>query len=612
MRLVSKFLLALLCAFAVTFGAKAYDLTVTVNNPELVNVLINYSQQTLTGETTTFKNLSGFNYVMVTTNDAVIQRVVKNGVAEDNPTFVEMNMNDDYGIETFTLDITVTSLADMPKKSFTAVIDNPARVEMTLQPKYQIVTGLVAGDNTIEYIPESMTYVSIAAPWGEAPIYKVESTGTSAPRQYSEGDWEVQLEEGIVITVMADYPDESVPVKFNFSNDGRECISSIKVDGNEVADFDPENFNVKLGSKLSITLNKEDFVLNTFMYNNYDPYMGYTDTYSTFVTAPATVTLDAVKNKMVSFTVNVNIGAGVELCRGEYIDSSRIISLNDGENNVEVNAASPALSLVAADGYEIDEVKLNGQKVEYDALSGKYALTVREGDQLEIKVTAIVRDQKVALYLTDMDMWSNFNFTVGNSTVRNLTNGYNILEYAASELSSVGLNANSWYYDTSDAQLYVNDILKSPEYVGTFQFAFGLEGGDVVKVFFKGAPTKYYLTFDISTGVELTDVTHDVVAPFDPADGLECFEGTEVSFNAKNAVVKANGVELTPDDAQNYLFTVDRDMAIEVKSTEASVDQLQVEDEVSREIYNLQGIRVTNDSSLPSGIYIVNGKKVKL
>lgn len=610
MNKVSKYLLSLILTLCCAMGAKAYDLVVTVNNPELVNVLVNYSPLPLTGTTTTVSNLSGYNYLMVSTNDAVIQKVVKNGVTEENPYFVEMNMNDDYGIKTFTLDITAIATADMPKKSFTAVIDNPARVELSLAPKGGELMNLKAGENVIEYIPETSTYLSVNAPWGEAPVYKVETTGPNAAHQYGDGGWEVDLEEGAVITITADYPDESVPVTFDFANDGRQAIASLKINGEEVKDFDPDNFSVKLGSKLSITLNKEDFVLNSFFYNDFDPYMGFTDTYSTFVTGPATISLDATKNKMVEFTVDINMGAGVLLYRSTYIgDSTKLIMLNDGENTVEVNAAAPELSLVAADGYVIEDVKLNGRKVEYDAWAGQYSLSIKEGDEVTINVTKIVRDQKIALYLTDKDMWSNFYFTVGTSTVSDLHNGYNILEYAASELSSVGLNANSWYYDTSDAQLYVNDVLRSPEYVGSFQFALSLENGDVVKVFFAGAPEKYNVKFNIDAEVEVTEAIHDYVAPFDAADGLECFEGTEVSFCAKDAIVTIGGIKLEAAD-NVYSFVVNSDTVVTIeKDIESGADVIATEN-TGEEIYNLQGVRITRDGQLPAGIYIINGRKI--
>lgn len=597
--------LMLCCALSV----KGYDLVVTVNNPDLVNVLINYSEQTLTGNTTTISNLSGYNYVMVTTNDAVIQKVVRNGVSEENPMFVDMNMNDDYGIETFTLDITAISNDDIPKKSFTAVIDNPSRVELSLEPKGKYLSDLKAGENTIEYIPETMTYLSVTAPWGEAPIYKVTTSGGTTPKQYNDGSWEVDIEENAVITITTDYPDETVPVTFDFNNDGLDCISAIEVNGIKIEEFNPDNFEVKLGSKLSITLNKQDYVLKTFKYNDYEPYMEYSDSYSAYVTGPVSVTLDAIKNKMVNFTVDVNIGEGVSLYRGEYIGSGYPVTLVDGKNDVEVNAAAPAISFAAADGYEIEEVTLNGINVEYDSFGGKYTVTISEGDILSIKVNKIVRDQKIALYLTDKDMWSNFNLTIGNSTVVDLKNGYNILEYAADELSSVGLYANSWYYDTSNAQLYVNDVLQTPEYVGTFQFALSLQGGDVVKVFFNGAPARYNVVFDVEDGIELSDVLHDYVASFDPAQGLECFLGTEISFAADNYVVKLKGTDLIPDENNVYTFFVDEDLVVEVKKKDPSSVLETIDDNTHNVIYNINGLRIPTQDNLPAGIYIIDGKK---
>lgn len=613
MKNLLRSIMTMLLMLAGVSGLRAYDLVVTVNDPSLVNFMVNYVSKPLVEGENRFENLSGYNYVFVTpASDAVIQKVVQNGQTMENPTVVEMNMNDDYGIDTFTMDITAIKMSDLPQSSFTVFIDNPERVDMTLEPKGKVVTGLKAGENTVEFLPGIMSYASVAGPWGEAPIYKIETTGSVAPKQFSSGDWEFDIEEGMVVTITADYPDESVPLTFDFRNDGRGCISQIKINGEPVENPDYDNFTVKLGSKIEITLNKSDYQLTDFAYNSNHPYMGYTDTYSTYVTGPADILVDAVKNRMVECSVDINIGAAALLYKGQQTGvEANLIKLVDGSNTIEVNAANPYLALTAADGYVLEQVVQNGENVKFDDYAGFYLLSVGEDDEIRITASKIERDQKIAIYVTDIDMWSNFSITVGRSAVVGLHNGYNVREYALDELASVGIAGNSWYYDTSDAQLYLNNVLQSPLYTGSFQFDLNdLENGDVLKIFFRGAPAECDVTFDIEDGIAVEDALHDIVAAFEPANGLRCLVGTQVSFAAKYASVKVNDVALTPAEDGRYIFDVDGNTMVKVsKEIGASVEEISIEDAVDA-IYTIEGIKVSDASVLPSGIYIKNGRKI--
>lgn len=613
MKNLLRSIMTLLLITAGVSALRAYDLVVTVNDPTLVNFMINYASKPLVEGENRFENLSGYNYVYVTsTTDAVIQKVVQNGQTIENPQIVEMNMNDDYGIDTFTMDITAVKMSDMPQSSFTVIIDNPERVDMSLEPKGKRITGLKAGENKVEFLPGIMNYASVSAPYGEAPIYKIETTGQDVPKQYSAGDWEFSLEEGIVVTITADYPDESVPMTFDFNNDGQGCISQIKINGEAIENPDYENFTVKLGSKLEITLNKSDYQLSDFAYNSDHPYMGYTDTYSTYVTGPATIIVDAVKNRMVECKVDVNIGAAALLYKGQQIGVEyNLVKLTDGNNTIEVNATNPYLTLTAADGYVIDQVTLNGENVKYDDYAGCYLISVGEDDEIKITASKIERDQKIAIYITDIDMWSNLTISVGKSTVKDLKNGYNVREYALDELASVGVIGNSWYYDTSDAQLYVNDKLQTPLYTGSFQFdLYDLEDGDVLKVFFKGAPSQYDVTFETEDGVEIKDAMHDIVASFDPAEVQRCFKGTKISFAASDASVKVNDTALGPSENGRYEFEVEGETNVTVsKGSSNSLEEISIEQDADS-IYTIEGIRVTESTKLPSGIYIKNGRKV--
>lgn len=84
----------------------------------------------------------------------------------------------------------------------------------------------------------------------------------------------------------------------------------------------------------------------------------------------------------------------------------------------------------------------------------------------------------------------------------------------------------------------------------------------------------------------------------------------QVSFAAKYASVKVNDVALTPAEDGRYIFDVDGNTMVKVsKEIGASVEEISIEDAVDA-IYTIEGIKVSDASVLPSGIYIKNGRKI--
>lgn len=57
---------------------------------------------------------------------------------------------------------------------------------------------------------------------------------------------------------------------------------------------------------------------------------------------------------------------------------------------------------------------------------------------------------------------------------------------------------------------------------------------------------------------------------------------------------------------------VSEPLTVEVESNNDAINSIFGENDENVEIYNLQGVRVTNISNLPAGIYIVNGKKINV
>ena len=64
------------------------------------------------------------------------------------------------------------------------------------------------------------------------------------------------------------YPDVSIPVKFTFSNtDAKGVITGVAVNGNPVSNYLDSNFSVKAGDKLTVTVDRSNYSLDSFKYN---------------------------------------------------------------------------------------------------------------------------------------------------------------------------------------------------------------------------------------------------------------------------------------------------------------------------------------------------------
>ena len=108
---------------------------------------------------------------------------------------------------------------------------------------------------------------------------------------------------------------------------------------------------------------------------------------------------------------------------------------------------------------------------------------------------------------------------------------------------------------------------------------------------------------------------HDLIADTDcsapvKAAGPTVFTISPVSRADKEIVVKVNDEEIKPVDGV-FTFETKADTRVSVTAMSGIGDVI-TDTTGNADVYNLQGIRVASAadmSSLPAGIYIVNGKK---
>lgn len=131
-------------------------------------------------------------------------------------------------------------------------------------------------------------------------------------------------------------------------------------------------------------------------------------------------------------------------------------------------------------------------------------------------------------------------------------------------------------------------------------------------------PDSYELTYTISQDANVK-VLHDRVLIVDHPSAYSVLSGTESNIipaeNHKIAV-KSNNKEIAKENDGRYTVTVTSDTHIDVKSEESGIDAICTDlSDPTTPVYNMQGIQTGTASGidrLPTGVYIVNGVKVKI
>ena len=128
-------------------------------------------------------------------------------------------------------------------------------------------------------------------------------------------------------------------------------------------------------------------------------------------------------------------------------------------------------------------------------------------------------------------------------------------------------------------------------------------------------PVQSNAAFDMAAGIE-ADVVKDIVTVVEnPAEGFNCFAGTEVSVTGKNLAVSVNQTELeaknNEDGTSTFTFIVsETDNEVSIAGIGSGVETVNAQSDAY--IFNLQGVKVGKKSELKDmipGIYIINGKK---
>lgn len=625
-KIYSLFLTALLSMVAI--AANAVNITINIDDPERVTVKVNYTEQNNLVKGDNIFNVPEYTPVQIEAKSgnmltSVVKKTTSSNEAISGMTSCSIYIYSSHEGETWT--VTSMPMDEARDGSCQIYVDDASKVKVQRSGTYTYVDNLVSGEfTTVKYMTASETQLQIASTDYSTPLYQVKQDGNVVSPQY--GYYTVTLSEGSKIEIFANYPDEDVAVKFNYANEeSKAFITGVKVDGEEVTNYNDADFTVKLGKKVEITGNATDYKVNSFKVNGSSIY--FSGSYNFVVTGETTIDVDANKYAMINATLNIDNPDNVTVYKNySYGNGTMVEGLKAGENAIELSEKGTTIGIKANSGCYItsvtsvvgegDDAKPQTYTTDYNNC---YSITVTEGMVITVVSGAIERDKTAMIYVDDVTKAPyGHSLTRNDHTSIELASGYNKFEFYEGDIPAM-----ISFYGSASVTTYKNDELISPEYTGGSYYTLSdLADGDVVKVFLAGAPSTYNVTFDVTGNAANATVTRDIITEVkDWSKGFSTLQGTEVSMTpAKgyNMAVTVGEDALTADEEGNFTFTVDADTNVKVSiSTTSGIKDIVTANASSNgNIYNLQGVLVKKGSAsvdaenLPAGIYIINGKKV--
>ena len=363
--------------------------------------------------------------------------------------------------------------------SCTVNVDNASKVRVSRNESRTSVE-LQNGENTVKWIPNTeKTLVITNANYGDAPIYKVTLDGNDVTP--SSGQYFVTLTTGCVVDIKADYPNVSYPVKFNFSDENAKgVISKVMADGVEIKNYNDADFKLKAGTKLSLTFDQSNYALDAFKVNG--AAVTIYGNYECYVKDNLVFDIQAHKYATVKAVLTVDNAANITAYEGQSYNN-KVITLQNGNNNIELGEKNNVIQIKSNSGCKVESIKANGTPVTAN-YEGAYEIRLTEGMTIEVKTSAIVRDQKATVVIDDISLANyGFNFYRSDHSTVKMQTGENTVMFSADDHHfMLGAYGN----DLSKMVVKLNGTKLNPTYPGGTSFEFDLKNNDRLDVLLKG------------------------------------------------------------------------------------------------------------------------------
>lgn len=630
MKKIYSFLFTALLS-VIAFTANATNITLNVDDPSRIRIKINYveKEDIVQGdnliEVTGSYGYDGGSVTIEAKDGAFITKVTRQSTQTDesvsNMTSCYLYVSSSNEGETWT--VTSANADDLRDGSCKIYVDDASKVRVQRSNTYTDV-ALTSGDWTeVRYIKASELPLTIGSTDYNTPLYQVTVNGEPVKAEGSA--WRISPEDNDEVRITANFPEESVPVKFTYIDDeAKGFITSVQVDNADVTDYNDDGFQVLLGKKIRINGDVQNYKLNQFTVNGANTnFYGY---YEFTVTEATTIYVDAREYGKVNATINVDNAENITVYEGYYYNN-KVIQLTNGENPIELSETNTLIQIKPNSGCFITSVSSivndsddsddSDEPTNYTAdWDGAYTVTVTEGMVLTVVTGKIERDLTAVVYVDDLTQapYGNALTRPDRSNIE-LANGYNVVDFYSGD-NPFMLS----FYGASTTYAYKNGEEYAPQYSGGTSYELNLEDGDIIKVFLAGSPSTYNVTFDVTGDAENVTVISDKIKEVENwSKGFATLQDTEVSIKAAdgyNLTVSVNGTAVTTDEDGVFTFNVTEDTNVTLTVTSTSgIKDLRTDRAVNTNVYNLQGVLVVKNATdveidrLPAGIYIINGKK---
>lgn len=619
MKKLYSFLMMAIAIAAVSFSTNAATITINVDDPERVDVQVQYVSQTFeAGVDQTFEVEDYTSIYIVAKDGNFLKSVTRRGsYAESvyNMSSCSVYMSSAADYDGVVWDVVSCNADEARDAEVTIVCDEGSNISCQRSNTYSYVT-LENGENKVKFMSEDEVPLTFSHnTWGKT-LYKVTHNGEEVAASGSY--FYVYPKDGDQIEVTSNYPDVDVPVKFTYGEGAEGFISKVNVDGTAVDNWSDENFTVKLGSKVTIYGDTQNFKFDSLVINGETYTSSYFYSYEFTATAESyTIEVNAHKYATIKAYVTVDDPANITVYRG-YSSNGDIITLEAGvKTEVELSENNPYLSWAAASGCFIESVTVTTADGTVTDRTGYSSLSnITEGTEVVFTTGVISRDYTALVWIDDISLAAYGGSFYGSYdrylyTFNTLTSGYNTITFADID--------NPFYfsaYGSSSLVVYQNDEVVTAKYGYNITFA----DKDVVRIYLGTAePATYNVAFEVDGEATGISCVKDLINTVDAwQDGFTAMQGTQVDITGENIAVEVNGEAVTADEDGKYSFVVSQDTNVKIKSSSSGIEEIAGAKAAFKDnnVYNLQGILIMKNatdeqiSSLAAGMYIINGQKV--
>ena len=595
---------------------KSMKVIFNVDNPDNVTIIVDGVNQTLVAgdnEITLNAPYGYYNSVYVNATDGnFITEVMKDGANQVyNPYNTSWSFYPSDADAGKTISIKTIAGKDARTASCTVNVDDASKVRVQRNGTYSNVE-LQNGENTVSYIPGYETMLMIDAATYGTTLYKVTMNGEDLTYSYGYSA-NLSNEGGDKIDIKANFPEGlAYNVKFTYVDEtkAKGVVTGVTVNGTAIENYDAaEGFNVPAGQSVAISFDNVSYKIDAVKVNGS---IAYTySSYSFTPTADTEINIDAHKYGNVKATLKIDNKENVTVYKG-YSYQNDIITVNDGDNEIELSENNAIITIKANSGCYITSVTYGETTL---SNQGEYTINpVTEGMVISVVSGAIVRDKSFTINIDDISAAQyGFNLTRTDHTqVENLATGANKVAFAENE-THYQLSA----YGSPVFGVFKKGVMINPSYQGSTSIEFDAADGDVFDAYVKELPKTYNVKFELAEGMysyQFNEVSASYVGAsnqwsnigFTAVEGTS-FEITIIPASGLNIVVKVGETTYNANESGAFVVPVSEATTISIADgTGTGINSINSEN-ADNTFYTLQGVKVSGKAK---GLYIKNGKKV--